>query len=119
MLTIKAVSRCLEFTLDSQLTYPSAEVSHVWQRPVGDSMFAFANTSKTRGSNSSLAPATNAMSHLPICNAKTAASRATKEDEHAVSYTALGPWKLNTYEIRPDAPDVAEPVPPYTDVFFL
>ena len=59
-------------------------------------MPARAKASKTQVSKSSFAPATKAISHLPSWSAEIAASRATNEEEHAVSYTEFGPWKLNT-----------------------
>ena len=48
-------------------------------------MPALAQLSNMEGSKSSLAPATNAMSHLPMCKAEMAASKATREEEQAVS----------------------------------
>ena len=56
------------------------------------------------------------MSHFSSVRADIAASTATSEDEHAVSYTALGPWKLKTYEMRPEAMDAVVPVALYTEV---
>ena len=96
-------------------TYPSAEASKVWHRPDGESMPARANDPNSLLSNSSFTPATSATSHFSSLRADDAASKATNDDEHAVSYTAFGPWKLKTYEIRPDAMDADVPVAPYTE----
>ena len=97
-------------------THPSAQASNVWQCPVGESMPARAHPMKALLSKSSLTPATSAMSHFSSVRADTAASTATSEEEHAVSYTALGPWKLKTYEMRPEAMDAVVPVALYTEV---
>ena len=66
-----------------------------------------------------LAPATNAMSHFPICNAKTAASNATNEDEHAVAYVVISkqPWTgLQYYLHLPDAQCCSWLILPWMDV---
>ena len=79
-------------------------------------MPARAHTMNALLSKSSFTPATSAMSHFSSVRADTAASTATSEDEHAVSYTALGPWKLKTYKMRPKAMDAVVPVALYTEV---
>eukprot|EP00624_Nannochloropsis_granulata_P004997 evm.model.NODE_35309_length_51595_cov_30.695145.8 len=64
-----------------------------------------------------LMPKTIATLHLPVRSLSIAESRATKDEEHAVSMVMLGPFRPRTYETRFAAIEAAAPVPVYTDAF--
>eukprot|EP00951_Prasinocladus_malaysianus_P015667 scaffold120720_cov51-Prasinocladus_malaysianus.AAC.2 len=87
----------------SPLPYPLAEASSVLQRPSGASMLATARLRMIRGQSKSRTPLAVAPATLRLRTPKTAASMATRDDEHAVLIVRLGPFKANMYATRPDA----------------
>src|SRR6516162_721972 len=78
-------------TAPSERTYPLAPASNDLQRPSGDSIPALLNPTVRSGVNSELAPPTMARAMSPRHRAWQARSRATRDDEHAVSTDRLGP----------------------------
>eukprot|EP00962_Isochrysis_galbana_P057821 scaffold30374_cov107-Isochrysis_galbana.AAC.10 len=92
-------------------TYPLACASKVLQRPFALSMPALAYASGTAGASITFAEATSAgigVIELATCTA-------TSDEEQAVSMLMHVPCKPRTYESRPEAMDMAAPVPAYTE----
>ena len=63
-------------------------------------MRALQQAMKLAADMSTLTDATTAREQLPDRRAPQATSRATKEEEQAVSTDMLGPWRPSTYDTR-------------------
>ncbi len=68
-------------------------MENAWHRPVRESICAVEKQMKLNGLASTLTPATTAVSTRPDRIACTALSKATSEDEQAVSTVKLGPFR--------------------------
>jgi len=66
-------------------------VSKDLHAPFGESIPSFVNWAVVLGCRHRLVPPTTAASHWPVCIARSAWSRASRLDEHAVSTAKLGP----------------------------
>ncbi len=75
----------------SARTYPSAEASKVWHRPVKDIMRERDAVTDPSGKSIRLTPPASAMSDSCARRLCTARWMATREDEHAVSTAMFGP----------------------------
>src|SRR5947207_297376 len=75
----------------SPRTYPSALASNVLQYPSGDSILAWQKLMVRWGESIKFTPAANAISHFLDCKFIQAESKATSDEEHAVSIATQGP----------------------------